>query len=700
MSLNRTEKNRRRFLTWLSVFVLALACNVSTTLAADGDEDFNSPTPILISQADSTRALAVNSENYVGNLPKSDAETVFLPGKDARVTIFVTNLALQPGEGANAMRVYAEDGVYRKFRLEVENIEPLARRNWIYAVTVRLFDENEYNGQPQADGDVLLRLTWRGLTSNRVRLGLGKADGGLKDDEGAVPTPAPLNPPPANIIQSEKVKERNTAPNAVGLLYSGDRTRFMQQAAFGPNPDLNTKLRRLGIRIWLSQQFDTPFPSVAYPNFPLVSTTVQTGCPFVTTTPEYAACVRDQYNQYPNQTWLVKNALYGDNQLKLRAIWALHQIWVVSGVDTQQSRWEQEYVEILDKHAFGNYRNLMYDMTLNPAMGNYLDMVRSTRTSPNENYPREILQLFTTGLYELNEDGTQKLSNGNPIPTYDQDKVNQFTKVFTGWTTCENTALCPNRTTAGPNYIDPMLLASANHDLTAKTLFTYAGAPNSTIPACTTCTTDAARITYANNSLNQALDNIFYNPNVPPFVSRQLIQQFVTSDPTPAYVFRIAQVFKDNGQGVRGDLKAVIRAILLDPEARGDIKTDPNYGKLREPLLLATNLLRNFDPLSADRTQKSDGAINGQTTNMGQSLWNSPTVFNYYPPDYVVPGTDVNGPGICDFEYFNGFHPRQLRQYDGLRHDCLFGQSDLSIIRNCTARHVNQFGGTASVGGG
>jgi hypothetical protein len=137
---------------------------------------------------------------------------------------------------------------------------------------------------------------------------------------------------------------------------------------------------------------------------------------------------------------MFKEALYGEDQLRRRVSWALHQIWVTSGADLQQQRWVQEYIEILDKYAFGNYRDLMKEMTLNPGMGEYLDMVRSTRINANENYPREILQLFTIGLDMLNQDGTPILDNqGNRIPTYDQDKVNQFTKVFTGWSLC-NTA--------------------------------------------------------------------------------------------------------------------------------------------------------------------------------------------------------------------------------------------------------------------
>jgi hypothetical protein len=202
------------------------------------------------------------------------------------------------------------------------------------------------------------------------------------------------------------------------------------------------------------------------------------------------------------------------------------------------------------------------------------------------------------------------------------------------------------------------IAAPNNHDQTAKTLFNYPGAPNPTIPACTNCTNDTNRIAYANDSLNKTLDNIFQHPNVAPFISKLLIQHLITSDPSPAYVARVAAVFNNNGSGARGDMKAVIKAILLDPEARGSHKTDPNFGKLREPFQYATNFLRAFNvkasnpitisgvltPAPAACGNKSDGVINGITNLMGQNVWNPPTVFNYFPPDYVVPGTDVLGP--------------------------------------------------------
>jgi uncharacterized protein (DUF1800 family) len=309
-----------------------------------------------------------------------------------------------------------------------------------------------------------------------------------------------------------------------------------------------------------------------------------------------------------------------------------------------------EYHKILGNNAFGNWRTLMSQMTLNPGMGNYLDMARSTRTNPNENYAREILQLFNVGLFMLNQDGTYQLDQNNePIPTYSQDTVNNFTKVFTGFTFCSIVgAQCPNIANGTVNYIDPMILTNTNnHDLTAKTLLTYPGSTTSNIAACTGCNAAAIQ-TYATNSMNQALDNIYNHPNTAPFVSRILIQQLVTGNPTPAYVGRISAVFNQYRNSPT-QMKEVVKAILLDPEARGDSKTDSQYGKLREPVQFSTNIARHFDVLSADRTQQSDGVVTFDMAPMGQTAFMSPTVFNYYPPDYVVAGTTLNSPEFALF---------------------------------------------------
>ena len=235
----------------------------------------------------------------------------------------------------------------------------------------------------------------------------------------------------------------------------------------------------------------------------------------------------------------------------------------------------------------------------------------------------------------MNQNGTTQIdAENNPIPTYDQNVVDNFAKVFTGWTFCEiQGAACPNKTFAAFNYLDPLLLNQNNHNIEAKTLLDYPGAVNRNV---------AANLN-GNVELGLALDNIYNHPNVAPFVSRFLIQHLVTSDPTPAYVGRISAVFNANRTSPT-QLKEVVKAILLDPEARGNVKTDPNYGKLREPVQLATNLLRQFKVQSADGSAQSDGYIAQIITPMAQNVFYSPTVFNYYQPDYIVPGQGINGP--------------------------------------------------------
>ncbi|HXG83276.1 MAG TPA: DUF1800 domain-containing protein [Pyrinomonadaceae bacterium] len=611
-----------RLLHYILSAVFMFFVSAFPALAQEFDQNPDSPTPVLLSHTGSNRALAASSKN---------AENVVNPAKvrarafrpDSRISLLITNVSLMPGEEASAFRVNAEDEKGRQYRFPVLEIHRVKRQKGVFALTVQLTDELGFWENPVFDGDVLVNVSWRGLASNRLRLGIGKIGGSIKDD---------TEPAQTSLSNSAgKTALNSPSPNYVGYLHSGDRTRFLEQATFGPTAKLDQRIRRVGLRTWLAEQFEAPYPTTPYPNLSLMPTNVSTDCQ--NNIP--ADCRRDFYSMYPVQNWFYKEAFYGDAQLKHRVAWALSQMWVISGVDTQQSSWMIAYHQKLAQNAFGNYRNLMTDITLNPGMGNYLDMVRSTRNNPNENFAREILQLFSIGLFMLNQDGTlQRDQNGNPIPTYDQATVNNFTKVFTGWTLCENTALCPNRTAGAPNYKDPMILNQNNHDVTAKTLLAYPGAVNQTIAANTNGTTE----------MNQALDNIFNHPNVAPFVSRILIQNLVTSDPTPAYVGRVAAVFNNNGSNARGDLKAVVRAVLLDPEARGNVKTDPNYGKLREPVQLATNIFRQFNVRSADGAAQSDGYVNPQVATMGQNAFNSPTVFNYYSPDYIVPGTALNGP--------------------------------------------------------
>jgi hypothetical protein len=609
-------------------FLIFLASFIA---AAQIEPNTNSPTPVLISEPNSLRVLATSVSTTDGaNLPRIENHAF---ASNSKVIFYVTNLNLMANEGANAFRIYVEDAKGRKYRFPVLDIKPLEKREWVYSLTVLLKDQLGFWEQPETYGDVLVCVTWRGLASNRLRLGFGKIGGTVKDDTGAVPTPFPN--------ESFKDFKDTTEPDSIGLLYSGDRTRFMEQATFGPTTELDKRIRRIGLRTWLAIQFEAPYPTVPYPDIPLMPTNAPSTCNgnenpniFPPDPPDiYPECRRDRYTMFPAQNWFFKEAFYGEAQLRHRVAWALSQMWVISGVQTQQSSHLIEYHKVLSRNAFGNYQTLMQEMTLNPGMGNYLDMMRSSKYQPNENFAREILQLFSIGVFMLNQDGSMQLDNNNkPIPTYNQTTVNNFTKVFTGWTTCE-TAVCPNRTLGAPNYKDPMVLNHSNHDVSAKILLAYPNSVNQNIPAEIN----------GEEELFLALNNIYNHPNVAPFVSRFLIQHLITSDPTPAYVERISTIFNANRTSPT-QLKEVVKAILLDPEARGNIKTDPNYGKLREPVQLATNLYRHFGVQSSDGTTESDGWVNPIIAPSGQNAFYSRTVFNYYAPNYVVPGPGINGP--------------------------------------------------------
>ena len=340
----------------------------------------------------------------------------------------------------------------------------------------------------------------------------------------------------------------------------------------------------------------------------------------------------------PTQKILFTNALTGPDQLRQRVAFALSEIWVTSG-NTIPPQGMALYMRLLTQDAFANYRKIMLDVTLSPAMGRYLDMVNNDKPNPaaninaNENYARELLQLFTVGLYVLNADGSLKLdASNNPIPTYDQSVVQGFARAFTGWTYPTQ----PGSTLQKHNpvyWLGPMEALDSNHDNAAPAKTVLNGA---TLPAGQTAVQD----------LNGALDNIFNHPNIGPFISKQLIQHLVTSNPSAAYVRRVADVFASGnfanfGSGQRGDMKAVIAAILLDPEARrGDaantaVATD---GHLREPILYIANVLRAFGA-------SSDGAgpVNF-ASNLSEPPLRSPSVFNFFPPDYLIPGTTLLGP--------------------------------------------------------
>ena len=386
--------------------------------------------------------------------------------------------------------------------------------------------------------------------------------------------------------------------------------RLLEQSTFGPTPALISHVQQVGLQGFLTEQFNAT--ASTYP----------------------APGANDDISVVKKRFFT--NTLTGTDQLRQRTAWALAQIFVVSNQKIGDPTAFTEWMKMLQKDAFGNFSTLLTDVTLSPTMGRYLDMVNNDKpgngSEPNENYAREILQLFSIGLAQLNPDGTPQVDgNGIPVPTYTQDTIIGFAHVFTGSTYPTK----PGATARFFNpeyYVGPMIPFDNHHDTGTKLLLNGA-----TLGAGGTAQAD----------LTAGLQNIFLHPNVGPFISKQLIQHLVTSNPSPEYVTRITGVFNDNGTAVRGDMKAVINAILMDPEARrGDdvAQVQPSDGKLKEPVLFMTNLLRAVNATS-------DGAnLDGYSADMKEEPFESPTVFNFYPPDNQIPGTTLLGP---EFRIFN-----------------------------------------------
>ena len=402
-----------------------------------------------------------------------------------------------------------------------------------------------------------------------------------------------------------------------------DAIRLLEQSTFGPNDALLAHVQSIGTQAFLNEQFAAP--ASQYPVFKYVPAGQQaTFCP---TDPD-PQCPRDYYSLFLLQNAFFANALAAPDQLRQRVAFALSQILVTSGLDVNFAYGMATYQQIFRDNAFGNYEDILTKVTLSSVMGDYLNMVNNDKpangVSPNENYAREVLQLFSTGVWKLNPDGTQTLdATGAPIPTYDQDDtIEGFAHVFTGWTYPILPGV-PARTHDPKNFLGDMVPVDANHDKGAKTLLNGV-----TLPAGQSIQAD----------LSDAIHNIFTHPNLGPFIGKQLIQKLVTGDPTPQYVSRIAAVFDNNGQGVRGDLRAVVNAILTDPEARGAVKLDPGHGKLREPALFTAAAARALNT-------SSDGVyLQQQSAAQGQNLFNPASVFNYYPPTYVLPDTSALAP--------------------------------------------------------
>ncbi len=398
-----------------------------------------------------------------------------------------------------------------------------------------------------------------------------------------------------------------------------DAARFLTQASFGATSvDDIEALRVEGLPHWLWSQFSAP-------------TQLQTTYLDSQKSREKEGKATEEMSyEAVWQQWLG-----GADQLRARMSFALSQILVISNIAPDIKPYAMSsYMDLLNRNAFGNYRTLLGEVTLHPAMGYYLNMIESEKDDaakgihPNENYAREVLQLFSIGLVELNQDGSAKIgANGKPIPTFGEAEVKGFAMAFSGWTFASQNPGTPSEfhnadENLDSNWTTPMKAFASMHSPESKKLLgsvTLAGGQS------------------PEKDLSDALDNIFNHANVGPFIGRQLIQRMVTSNPSPAYIQRVAAVFANNGANVRGDLKAVVQAVLLDPEARTATAQAANYGKQREPVIRFATFLRALGAKSQNGIN-SIHYLDGADQALGQSPLLSPSVFNFYSPNFRQPG--------------------------------------------------------------
>ncbi|HEX4885863.1 MAG TPA: DUF1800 family protein [Casimicrobiaceae bacterium] len=448
-----------------------------------------------------------------------------------------------------------------------------------------------------------------------------------------------------------------------------DAARFLQQITFGATEGDIQSVLGGGWQNTLAWQFavpHTPLPWMPWwpqnrPQPPMGTTWPICPWSFYSTGIAYDAanpcncngqagtvdqCSRDVYSNFRLQTEFFKRAMTAPDQLRHRVAWALSQILVTSNMQDPIAYPMRDYQQLMLDYAFGRFEDLLLRVTLSPWMGNYLDMVRNDGSPqarargvvPNENYARELLQLFSIGLWELKPDGTLLTdAAGRPIPTYEQDDIVELARALTGWAYPP----LPGQTATfnrGINYIGQMVPIEGPLNGTGSTNYHDTGAKSvmdAVQPAGARADTD----------LRWAVSLAANHPNTGVYIGKQLIQQLVTSNPSPAYVARVSAVWNNNGAGMRGDLGAVVRAIVSDPEARAPRNpVVSSFGKLKEPALYTTNLLRALGATT-------DGVyLRTPVASMGQNIYNAPTVFNYYQQDFLVPGTEFAGPPFQIFD--------------------------------------------------
>jgi uncharacterized protein (DUF1800 family) len=433
-------------------------------------------------------------------------------------------------------------------------------------------------------------------------------DGGSTESEQSVPAPPPTT--------------------------HADAFRLLTQATFGPTDADVASVVKSGPAAWVDAQLALPSTTSYVTRWDADTKLAATAKPDATAG---APTIASQF---------YKQALLSPDQLRNRVAFALSQVFVVStqSLVGNKSRAAASYFDMLNRDAFGNYRTLLQDVAMHPAMGLYLSSLKNMKEDPrtgqipDQNFAREVMQLFSIGLVQLNADGTRKLdAGGAPIDTYEGDDVAGLSKVFTGFSwygaDTSNARFIGSARASDPDrLIHPMQAYPQFHSTSEKDFLGVTIAPQATPnPAA---------------SLKTALDTLAAHPNVGPFIGRQLIQRLVESNPSPAYVARIAKVFADDGHGVRGNLKAVVRAILLDPEARGTAAAAGDaYGKVREPVLRLTAWMRAFNARS-DSGSVLIAGTDDPGLELGQSPLRSESVFNFWRPGYVAAGTETGARGL------------------------------------------------------
>jgi uncharacterized protein (DUF1800 family) len=404
--------------------------------------------------------------------------------------------------------------------------------------------------------------------------------------------------------------------------------RFLAQATFGPIAAEIDNVAAIGASAWIEAQFNKPQTK----HLPAVHA-------YMSTLP-----ADQQRGQLPFQWSLWRTFTTAEDQLRQRVAYSLSQIFVISlssSIAFNFPRGPANYLDMLGEKSFGNYRDLLESVTYSPMMGIYLSSLRNQKENattgavPDENYAREIMQLFSIGLYQLNQDGTLKIdANGKPIDTYSNADITGLAKVFTGlsWGGADTSDNRFNGRVPDPNReIIPMQGYNQFHSTAEKKFLGV------TIPAATAPNTNA--------DIKIALDTLFNHPNVGPFIGEQLIQRLVSSNPSAGYVSRVAAAFNNNGNGVRGDMKAVIRAVLLDPEARDLAQTNTETGKLREPAVRLVHWMRSFNAKSRNGNFLLT-TLSDPSSQLGQTPMYAPSVFNFYRPGYIPSNSNIGNSGL------------------------------------------------------